>query len=274
MGRENRPELRDGHRRGLTLLAEAAGVGAEASALPEPRFAAGTPLRAAVDRLARETGADPAGLRSDATFAWAVETVAANCGGDCRDLLLSGRLTRKEVASLARTHPDRQRHEVAALAAGRPLFAKPADGPPPFDTLGWHEVVSRLRRAAGIVRAAEAATGRDGATEGGPAGLGERLRRCRAETAALLAHLSDLGGDEGAGHDGSAEDRPAGGRTAGAGAAGLIAQATGFVKKNARDLPRLVRESGVDRDAAAEAARLARSILRSTDRMLGDSREA
>jgi len=63
------------------------------------------------DRLAVQHKIDPATIRRDAQYANAVDTIAENCGGDARDIILShdARITRKDVIGLMKKPPTFQR---------------------------------------------------------------------------------------------------------------------------------------------------------------------
>jgi hypothetical protein len=91
----------------------------------------------------------------DAALACAVDAVAEACGEEARAFLLGSgcRVSAEAVMQASRCHPERQRYELGQAMQGRPFFAKPAGGcDPPYDTLGYHEVVSRLLRAEGSLR--------------------------------------------------------------------------------------------------------------------------
>jgi hypothetical protein len=76
------------------------------------------------ERLAAEYRVVALTIRRDAKFARAVEGLALACGADARSLILTrdARLTRRDVARLARLSPDEQRRLFAKVraASGRP----------------------------------------------------------------------------------------------------------------------------------------------------------
>ncbi len=85
--------------------------------------------RAALRRAAADLGLDVGTVRSAVAFETAVDLVVGNAGPAAEDLILGGdrRPTPRQVARLARTHPDRQRYEVAQGPV--PLGDKPPRGP-------------------------------------------------------------------------------------------------------------------------------------------------
>lgn len=107
--------------------------------------------------LANEFNTTQKVIRADARFAKALAVITRNCGEQARELILSARapLTAKQVGVISRTTPERQRFEMEQVAQGRRPFCKPENGVPIFDTLHYGEVVSRLRRASGLVRQQE-----------------------------------------------------------------------------------------------------------------------
>jgi hypothetical protein len=94
--------------------------------------------------------------QNDANYRRAVNEIAANCPGlPARDLIDAdpARFPPAKVRSLANKSPEYQRHVVGRAAAGdanpfRPTAATLLV----YDTVAFREVVSRLHRAAGLVR--------------------------------------------------------------------------------------------------------------------------
>jgi hypothetical protein len=116
-------------------------------------FSASDPGSKVADALAKEYGTDRRTLQADARYAAAVDTIALNCGRHVLAVLLDGHplLSRRTTEQISRTAPPRQRYEMEQVVQGR----RPLRGPAPvFDTTDFAEVISRLRRAEGKVRAA------------------------------------------------------------------------------------------------------------------------
>lgn len=106
--------------------------------------------------VADEFGIAPEHVRHAAKFAAAVDRIAANCGPDAKAVLLEEhpRLPAKVVTQIANTHAERQRYALAQVRTGRDPFAKPPPGiDPPFDTHGYTEVLGRKARTAGMLDA-------------------------------------------------------------------------------------------------------------------------
>ncbi len=96
----------------------------------------------------------PRPARSGPHVTAAVNTIVTNCGSRAKRLLRSDhpRLPAPVVLKIARTHPDRQCFALTQARAGRdPLGPPPPGVPPPFDTRGPGEVLSRLARNAGAL---------------------------------------------------------------------------------------------------------------------------
>jgi hypothetical protein len=196
--------------------------------------------RAVAAELAEEFGCDAAEVLGDAKFAKAVDLITEGCGTAARAAILSGaaRLTAKQAGVISRMARKRQQYEMAEVIAGRRPFRKPKDREPPFDTHGYEEVLSRLRRAEGHARhrlgdlraarapptAEERALLQEDATRIGR-GARELARMlgmsCRARAVAAAT-----------------TPRAAGVLSYGRIHAWLAAAAT-FVEKNVRDVPRL-----------------------------------
>ncbi len=208
------------------------------------RFPRMPPWRA----VAAECGVDVAGIASAAAFAAAVDSIAANCGEGAKELLLSGhpRLPVKVVMRIGRTHPERQRFALEQVRAGRaPLGKPPAGAEPPFDTLGYGEVLSRLARNAGALNAAAdgllAAAPDDWPGEERLAGIAADTKLVRTHCRSMDAALGGAGGqlrDDSS--DGLELPRKPPRSLAPAGAGRAVALARGVAAKTARDLPRVV----------------------------------
>lgn len=222
--------------------------------------------RAALCRVAADLGRDVSEVRSAVRFFQAVDRMAADLGPAARESILRGHrfLSPKRVMQVSRVHPERQRFALENVARGRSPFAKPPAGvDPPFDTLDYGEVRSRLARTVGSVDMVRRGLG---STAGGDlppdAKLDlmvdhlDRLRHVCAETAALLresgtrivARPADVsfGADRRQGRGAGAPTRfnPAL-------ALSRVASARGIAEKNLRDLPRLLREAPPPEETAA-----------------------
>lgn len=92
-------------------------------------------------------------VAADPKLATALAIISGNCGEDARNLILSGRscLRSKDIGTISRMAPERQRYEMEQVAQGRPPFQKPKEGIPPLDTVNFKEVKSRLGRALGLI---------------------------------------------------------------------------------------------------------------------------
>jgi Uri superfamily endonuclease len=106
--------------------------------------------------VAAEFGTAPEHVRHAARFAAAVDRIAANCGPDAKAVLLKEhpRLPAKVVTQLANTHAERQQYALAQVRIDRDPFDKPPSGiDPPFDTHSYTEVLGRKARTAGTLDA-------------------------------------------------------------------------------------------------------------------------
>lgn len=105
--------------------------------------------------VAAEFGTAPEHVRHAARFAAAVDRIAANCGPDTKSVLLEEhpRLPAKVVMQIANTHAERQRYALAQVRTDRDPFAKPPGIDPPFDTHGYAEVLGCKARTAGTLDA-------------------------------------------------------------------------------------------------------------------------
>jgi hypothetical protein len=160
------------------------------------RTADGDDRRAAIRRLAAESGREVAEVRSAVRFADAVNSLARNAGPKAKGLIQAGgrHLSPEIVMQVSRTHPDRQRFAMANVARGVHPFSKPpACTDPPFDTLGWGEVISRLARASGLLeRVAEGLS----ATPAGDWPSDVALRAMRDHLRAVRRRCAGLYGTE------------------------------------------------------------------------------
>lgn len=144
----------DHHRPGDTEIAALYGRGRHLADRIDRRNSRGEGRRSALRRVAADLGLGVAEVRSAVRFQEAVDLIAANVGDEARGAILAGRpnITPKLVMQVSRTHPDRQRYALAQIAQGRQPFAKPHDGSaPPYDTLGYGEVRSRVARTTGAL---------------------------------------------------------------------------------------------------------------------------
>jgi hypothetical protein len=107
------------------------------------------------DTLANECGIDRKQVREDCYFAAAVDTIAAYCGDEARDLILQDHqdLDRKTVLQISRTAPTRQQYAMERVRQGRCPLATDGKGCQVYDTVDFKEILSRLRRAQGKIAA-------------------------------------------------------------------------------------------------------------------------
>ena len=106
------------------------------------------------DQLAKQLGVDKQALLQDVKFSAAVETIVKNCGPYAREVLLDGERPQKRdgIMRLSRTADTRQRYRVEGVRAGVLRSVAPQNGDKVFDTVGFSEVPSRLRRGRGSLR--------------------------------------------------------------------------------------------------------------------------
>lgn len=243
--------------------------------------ARGAGPRAALRRAAADLGLDVGTVRSAVAFKTAVDLVVGNAGTDARRLILGGhpRLPPRQVARLARTHPDRQRYEVDQVARGRPLFANPLPGvEPPFDTLNIGEVRSRLARFDGLL--ARVADGLSATPAGGwPSvaklhAIGGRNAAIREASAALQTALKGCSTRaESARSPGQPPPRPRKRRPSAraafdpGNAYALVSAARGVMAKNLRDGPRLLRDSPPTAEERASVLRVLRHLKATSARL-------
>src|SRR5689334_2319230 len=86
----------------------------ERSEISLPTFAKDDPGGKIAERIGRQHRIDKKVIREHGQFATAVDYIARNCGKRARDLILSGnsRLAEKEVMTISRMAPERQRYEL------------------------------------------------------------------------------------------------------------------------------------------------------------------
>jgi hypothetical protein len=202
-----------------------------------------------------------------------VDTIILNCGEQVRDLILCGHafLDRKTVAQISRTAPPRQRFEMEQLTKGR----RPLRGAAPvFDTVDFGEVISRLRRASGMVCVSLCVTQVALATEpptaeecddiGRVAGaIGADATELARLVRAAVDDKSDPGGSDTTKYTQrpSQRDNVAPKRPGYRGALGRLNQAHSWVHKSVRDLPQLVKQiTPIRRESDDIERRVARII--------------
>lgn len=215
------------------------------------RLSAGTTKDATWKAVAASLRLDPNAVTAAAQFADAADRIVTGCGAGALDLLLSDhpRLPAMVVMKISRTHADRQRFALAQVRAARDPFGKPPPGvDPPFDTHGYAEVRSRKARTAGLL---DIVADRLHFTPRANWPNGDVLARLVADLKRIVAACrSDSAAVRAAG--GRASDRipPTPWKKRGEPApfdakAALwqVASVRGVAEKNARDLPRVLRET-------------------------------
>ncbi|QDU21738.1 GIY-YIG nuclease family protein [Urbifossiella limnaea] len=233
------------------------------------RLSAGRKQTATWVTVAAECGVDRKAVVTAANFTSAVDRIAANCGRGARRLLLSDhpRLPARVLMKIGRTHAERQRFALAQARAGRnPLGKPPAGVDPPFDTHGYTEVASRLARNAGLLdHVADgllATRPRAWPAAGRTDGVLHDVRTIRAHWRRIDALMKRAGGrlaDERGHQPWKPRGRPA--AYAPTTTRAKVASVRGIAEKNARELPRVVRETPPTR-AEADAVREAARVLR------------
>jgi Uri superfamily endonuclease len=215
------------------------------------------PGHATVERARAEIHAP---VPQDGKLAQAIDIIVNNCGNTMRRIIESGNsgLSPQEVCIISRMAPERQQYEMKQVAEGRRSFRKPREGDPAFDTINFKEVVSRLRRAQGLIRKVHFRL-----PELVPSMAPEACERMRLavdgsiESGHRLSELLRLPLDEGQGDSRcrlpSTTSPAADGR-----AYAFLAAARGFIEKNVRDLPRLLLKG--TQATAEEASTIAASI--------------
>jgi len=233
------------------------------------QLAAGSKKKATWAAVAAECGTDRAAVMAAAKFADAVDRIAANCGGGAKELLLTDhpKLPARVVMQIGKTHAERQPVALSQAQAGRKPLGKPRPGvDPPFDTHGYPEVRSRLARNAGLLDYVA-----DGllATPPGVWPVADRLDGVLRDVRLIRAHLRRIdavmkraGGRlvKEAG-DPPWQPREPGKPFAPASTRLMAASVRGIAEKNARELPRVVRETPPTR-AEADAGREGARVLR------------
>jgi len=222
--------------------------------------------RAALQRVVAGLSLAVTDACSAVRFQEAVDLIVGNVGEGARAAILAGgrHLSPQLIMQIGRTHPDRQRFALAQIAQGRHPLAKPRDGTaPPYDTLGYGEIRSRIARTAGsldrVAGGLAAATAGEWPTEAKLRQMTDHLGRVRKSCSALRAMLEATGTRAETGRALARRThtrrpgRPPGSPTSfrPGGALAFVAAARGIAEKNARDLPRLLRESPLMADDRA-----------------------
>ena len=233
--------------------------------------------------VAAACSTSPEQAKYAAAFAAAVDAITTNCGPEAKALLLREhqRLPVKVVMRIGRTHADRQRFALAQVRADRDPFGKPPPGIDPlFDTHDYTEVLSRKARNAGMLDAVadrlfftpRASWPDDEVLARLETDLKRIVAACRNDAAAVRAaggrpseRLPQTPWKERGSRD------PLDTKTA----VWQVASVRGVVEKNARELPRVLRETPptaaegravLDRNRVlAESANRFRGIIRARD---------
>jgi Uri superfamily endonuclease len=237
------------------------------------RLKAGDKKKVVARDVATECSVPVEKVRAAIAFADAVDRIVANCGDAAKTLILSDhpRLPAKVVLQISRTHAERQRFALAQARADRNPFGKPPPGTePPFDTLGYAEVLSRLARNAGLLdhvaeglHAGNTSDGSDVASDI----LGDIdiiLRACRQMTELMKSAGGQLG------EDGAARcrrDRRQVRALTSQSAARFVASVRAIAEKNTRDLPRVVRETPPTQTEADTVLEGVRRLRRAAERL-------
>lgn len=92
-------------------------------------------------------------LQADAKFAYHVQTIVRHCGSKALVTMLTAtsRVTAKQIGTVSRMAPSRQRYEMQQAAKGKPIGVKPRDRVPPLDTVNFAEVANRMQRFQGML---------------------------------------------------------------------------------------------------------------------------
>lgn len=117
-------------------------------------FARGTVGHQKISHVSETLGVAVAELKKDAQFAVAVETLVRNCGDDAVQAIFFSRFpqSRKSVEMIARTSVDRQRYRVDGVLSESFRSVGPQSDDAVYDTVRFSEVISRLGRAAGLLK--------------------------------------------------------------------------------------------------------------------------
>jgi hypothetical protein len=174
------------------------------------------------EQLAAAYKVDPRTIQRDGDFAAEVDTLAANCGSEVKQVILAGDspLTRKKIRSIARLPPEQQAEEVRkATANGRgkrggkstaarkrsspaaeeqpgPSPDQPVESVPPQVTPGYAAVLGRLDQAIELIeQGAETLPGLLADARPSPE-EGERIASQVRRLGELAGHLLRLFGGE------------------------------------------------------------------------------
>lgn len=239
------------------------------------RLAAGGKRRATWQTVAAATGTARTAVVDAARFADAVDRIAANCGGTAEALLLSDhpKLPARVVKQIGRVHADRQRYALGQVRAGRNPFGKPPDGvDPPFDTHGYPEVLGRLARNAGLLDHVADGLLATPRRDWPDAGRRDDILR---DAGLILADCRLIGGRMKEAGGRLAEERGDAPRRPGASvkpfdpatAGWKVASVRGITRKNARELPRVIRETPPTRAEVDAVLEGVRNLRRSAERL-------
>jgi hypothetical protein len=115
-GRRNLTKEEDAYYRGQRYLASKQPHGGDRS---QPGASAhGEHMRTA-DKIGKQESVSPATVRRDAEYAKALDKVAEVCGGEAKDALLAGKVSRTEMIALARLEPEPLKKAAKELLAGK-----------------------------------------------------------------------------------------------------------------------------------------------------------
>jgi hypothetical protein len=148
------------HRRGMQFLKARRKLIAAGAAQQPPAWSDLCKLerdhsaRALRTKLAEKLQVSEKVILDDAKLAAAVEEICANCGPAARKVLLGGARPQaaQAILRLSRTADARQQYRVEGVLQGRFKSVAPQNDDPVFDTVGFHEVPSRLCRARGAIQ--------------------------------------------------------------------------------------------------------------------------
>ncbi len=117
-------------------------------------FARGTLGHQTISHVSETLGIALAELKKDAQLALAVETLIRNCGDDAVKAIFFARFpqSRKSVEMISRTSVDRQRFRVNGVLNEGFRSLGPQSDDAVYDTVRFSEVISRLGRAAGLLK--------------------------------------------------------------------------------------------------------------------------
>lgn len=142
--------LAEAYLRGKRCVSEAKKLGVIANL----SFAKHQPARVAASTLAYQLAVAEAEVVHDAKFSMLVDSIIEHCGAKAVDAIFSVDIpqSRKGVERLARTSDVRQHYRIDGFLAGTIRSLGPQGDDPVFDTVRFSEVVSRLGRAAGLLK--------------------------------------------------------------------------------------------------------------------------